>query len=204
MIKSLSNNIAEILANGNIIKDVDKDKCSYGIDIMLSSLSEILCILIISIFMRNFLETLLFFVMFVPLRIYAGGYHANSRIRCFGILVGVYVIFSFFIHINNEILHTAIIYIGMVFSVCMVVMTSPVLHSRKHLTENEIHVFRKVAIAICCVETMVVLVLFFIFGYNRYVLSCECGQLAVSLSMAAACIKKFLLRKRGVKNERTL
>lgn len=171
---------------------------------MLSSLSEILCILIISVFIRNFVETLLFFVMFAPLRIYAGGYHADSRIRCFGILVGVYVLFSFFIHINNEILHTATIYIGMAFSVCIVVIASPVLHSRKHLTENEIHTFRKIAIAICCIEAIIILALFLIFGYNRYVLSCECGQLAVSLSMAAACIKKFLLRKRGVKNERTL
>lgn len=198
MIKKLSNNIAEILSNGNVIKDTDKDKCSYGIDIMLSSLSEISCILLISIFMRNFAETLLFFIMFAPLRIYAGGYHADSRIRCFAILVGVYALFSLFIRFENEMLHTATIYGGMIFTVIMVLIAAPVLHSRKHLTENEIHVFRRFAIIICFAEIAVIAVLLLIFGHNRYVLSCECGQLAVSLSMTAACIKKFLRRKRGV------
>lgn len=198
LIKKLSNNIAEILSNGNVIKDTDKDKCSYGIDIMLSSSSEILCILIISIFMRNFIETLLFFIMFAPLRIYAGGYHADSRIRCFAILVGVYAVFSLFIHFENEMLHTAAIYGGMIFTAIMVLIAAPVLHSRKHLTENEIHAFRRFAIIIFFIETTVIAILLLIFGYNRYVLSCECGQLAVSLSMTAACIKKILHRKRGV------
>lgn len=63
---------------GGIIKDTDRDKCSYGIDIMFSSIMQLLLILIISVFIGNIVETLLFFLMFIPLRIYAGGYHADS------------------------------------------------------------------------------------------------------------------------------
>ena len=190
--KKLSSRISDVLVMGGIIKDTDRDKCSYGIDIMFSSVMQLLLILIISVFIGNIVETLLFFLMFIPLRIYAGGYHADSRGRCFIILVCVYIIFCFLVEIESERLYAVMICVGLVFSMFMVLITAPVLHSRKHLTKNEINVFRKIAILICCSETIIVLVGMFTVGPNKYVLSCECGQIAVSLSMLLACIKKHL------------
>lgn len=201
MIKKLSDNIAEVLANGNVIQHKDKSKCSYGIDIMFSSVSEILCIIVLSTFVRNFFETLLFFVMFVPLRIYAGGYHADTRLSCFAILVGVYIIFSVFTYIGSENLYPAIIYGGMIFTLLMVLTAAPVMHSRKHLTKNEIQVFRRFAIIICCIEIALILITLPIFGCSKYLLSCVFGQLAVSLSMTAACIKKYLTERRSNNEE---
>lgn len=194
MEKKLSSRISDVLVMGGIIKDTDRDKCSYGIDIMFSSIIQLLLILIISAFIGNIVETLLFFIMFIPLRIYAGGYHADSRGRCFIILVCVYIIFSFLVEIESERLRAAIILAGMFFSMLMILIASPVLHTRKHLTNNEINVFRKIAILICCLETIIVLVGMFTVGPNIYVLACECGQLAVSVSMLLACIKKRLRR----------
>lgn len=190
MEKKLSSRISDVLVMGGIIKDTDRDKCSYGIDIMFSSIMQLLLILIISVFIGNIVETLLFFLMFIPLRIYAGGYHADSRGRCFIILVCTYIIFSFFVEIESERLRAVIILAGMFFSMLMIIIAAPVLHNRKHLTKNEINVFRKIAILICCVETIIVLVGMTAVGNNIYVLACECGQLAVSVSMLLACIKK--------------
>lgn len=194
MVKRLSENVSEILADGGIINKAEKSKCSYGIDIMISSIFQIAIVLIFSVFMRNFLHTLLFFAMFIPLRIYAGGYHADSRVRCFAILIGVYMIFCIFLKISNANLYTIITWGGIVFTLIMVWTTALVLHSRKHLTENEIHTFRKIAILICSAEAILIVVGSLISGQNIYILSCVCGQLAVSLSMAAACIKNKVRR----------
>ena len=200
--KNISDRVAKLLVDGHIIKETDKDKCSYGIDIMLASLSQILCILVISVFAKNFLETLLFFLAFVPLRIYAGGYHAETRLRCFMVLAGVYLAFSIFIKYDNVLLYTLILYGGMAFSLIMVLAAAPVLHSRKHLTKNEICVFRRIAIMICCLEIIIILLFSIIVGQNVFTVSCASGQLAVSLSMTAACIKNHL--RGGVKGEEAL
>ena len=202
MVKGLSNKVSEILADGGIITDNEKEQCSYGIDIMISSITQLLCVFIISVFVGNPVETLLFFIMFIPLRIYAGGYHADSRWRCFAILIGVYIVFSGIVKINNENLYPVIILGGLIFTMLMVFMAAPVRHKHKSLTQNETCIFRKIAITICSIETAIILLGIVITGQNTYVLSCECGQLAVSLSMLAACLKKCL--KGGIEDEKTL
>lgn len=201
MVKKLSNSISKILADGGVINKDDEAKCSYGIDIMISSVVQISIVLVASIFIRNFIQTLLFFLMFIPLRIYAGGYHADSRGRCFAILIGVYMFFCIFLQIGNAKIYTITIWGGMVFTLITVLLAAPVLHSRKHLTENEICAFRKIAILVCSAEIILIVIGSMITGQNMYISSCVCGQLAVSLSMVAACIKK---RLGGVKNEEVL
>ncbi len=188
----LAQSIADILFEGNVIKEDDRDSCRYGLEVMLSSISEILCILIISIFVRNFVTTLVFFIAFIPLRIYAGGYHADTRIRCFAILVAVYAIFTACLHFVPEQVYMYIILGGTSFTMLMTLLLSPVLHSRKHLNQNEIKAFRKIAIGIGVSETIIVLIGIFTTGSNVYILSFVFGQLAVSISMVAACIKKHM------------
>lgn len=79
--RNIANNIAALLNANGIIQEDDMDTCRYGLEIFISSLLELTSILFISIFMDNFLETLLFFAAFIPLRVYAGGYHADTQIK---------------------------------------------------------------------------------------------------------------------------
>ena len=110
----------------------------------------------------------------------------------------VYAIFSVLIALCGEDIYRKIMFPGLLFTMIMVIGLSPVLHSRKHLTQKEILVFRRFAITICAAEIAVIVIAFCIFGCNVYVFSLVCGQLAVSLSMGAACIKKYI-KERGVK-----
>ena len=71
--KSIAASIAYTLWDQGIIQKEDIDKCRYGLDIFISSALEIVSILIIAAVIGNFLQTLLLFAAFIPLRVYAGG-----------------------------------------------------------------------------------------------------------------------------------
>ena len=75
--------ISNTLAENNIIKKEDVAIYKYGILLFLTSALEIGIILILSLFIGNFIETIIFFVAFLPIRVYAGGYHADTKLRCF-------------------------------------------------------------------------------------------------------------------------
>ena len=89
-VKNISNGIADMLWTQGIIQEDDIDKCKYGIDLFISSFLEIISILAIAAILGNFIETVLLFVFFIPLRIYAGGYHADTKLKCFIISLVMY------------------------------------------------------------------------------------------------------------------
>ncbi|MCR4950363.1 MAG: accessory gene regulator B family protein, partial [Solobacterium sp.] len=51
----------------------------YGLDVVLLNGSEILCILIISLFLKKFAVTVIYTVFYSWLRIHCGGYHCKSK-----------------------------------------------------------------------------------------------------------------------------
>ena len=92
--KSISQYISQTLGDEGIIKKDEIDVCKYGIEYFIISVLEILSVLLLSAFVGNFVCTLIYFVAFIPLRIYSGGYHADSKIGCYLILLSVYALFS--------------------------------------------------------------------------------------------------------------
>lgn len=79
MIKKLTNHILSYLISSNAIDDNEetKDYYRYGIEITISSLINILLIIIIGIVSGNALESIVFLACFIPLRQFTGGFHAN-------------------------------------------------------------------------------------------------------------------------------
>lgn len=77
--------IADITANQlqemGIIRKNEIAIYRYGFDALYTVLLQMISIFVLAIVMGNFFETLLFYLAFIPLRIYAGGYHANTRVN---------------------------------------------------------------------------------------------------------------------------
>lgn len=84
MIKKLTNHILSYLISSNAIDDNEetKDYYRYGIEITMSSLINILLIIIIGIVSGNALESIVFLACFIPLRQFTGGFHAKTYFLC--------------------------------------------------------------------------------------------------------------------------
>lgn len=70
------------LEKNNCILEEDKALVEYGIGQGVSGLLGIVLALLIGYKMMIFVYSIIFIIAFIPLRMYAGGYHAKTRQRC--------------------------------------------------------------------------------------------------------------------------
>lgn len=194
--RNIANNIAALLTSHGIIQEDDTDKCRYGLEIFVSSLLELTSILFISIFMNNFGETVLFFAAFIPLRVYAGGYHADTQIKCYMVSLGVYGLFTTLMRIVPTSCYTIIIYISIAMSLIIVLTLAPVRHTNKTLTPQETKVYKEISVVICTIEAIIALFGSIMFEGNTWMVAFALGLSAETLSMIAAVIKKTVKRKK--------
>ena len=55
----------------------------YGFELTISTLSSILSVLFLSLLLNATIETIVFLIAYMSLRIWSGGYHAKTYARCF-------------------------------------------------------------------------------------------------------------------------
>lgn len=193
--KNISSEIADILWTQGIIQEDDIDKCKYGIELFVSSFLEIFSILAIAAVLGNFIETILLFVFFIPLRIYAGGYHADTKLKCYLISLVMYGFSYTLAKIVPSELFALINVVGTVFSLIIVLIKEPIIHTNKTVNDIERKNYRKISIQICLIETTIILLFTMAIPQNLIVTYLMVGQASVAISMLAAIAKKHIVRK---------
>lgn len=192
----IARNISKILLENNIIFQKDMEICAYGIVLFFTSILEISAVLIISLFVKNFIETVVFLIGFLPVRIYAGGYHANTKLRCFLILLAVYALFSFILIIEMQVIYKYAMIIIPIINVLCVWLWSPLKNRNKTLNEKEEKHFRNISVVLSVVEGLTVVVLDLFHIYNKFSIALFLGLLTVLLSLMTGKIKEFLIEGR--------
>ncbi len=183
------------LSENNFIKKEEIDICQYGLEMFLTLILEVSAILLLSIIVGNFCETILFFVGFLPLRMYAGGYHANTRIGCFGVLILAYILFSILLifEINKYfILSTSIL------SVICIYGLAPLRLKNKTLLKKEKSRYKNISTIIALVESLIIISTCVMNIYSRLIVSLFLGLLTVLISLIAGKIKDYIRRRREV------
>jgi Membrane protein putatively involved in post-translational modification of the autoinducing quorum-sensing peptide len=189
MIAKISKKIAIYFADKQIFKYEDIPTYSYGFELLLSTIINGLCLLILAVIMNIVMETALFVLAFIPLRVTAGGYHAKHHWSC---CLAINIIFLFFVLLISCIgdsLLLPYIVISAIFSLIIIWRFSPVEAVNKPVSENKIKLLRKRSIVIAFINIAVAVTCYFIpamfIKYKAYYLS---GAFAASLSMILAVI----------------
>lgn len=83
----MANNMIEKITNyfiiNELIKDEDRQIYAYGLHQGLLILLNIATTILIGFIFRAVWESILFMIVYTPLRTYGGGYHAKSEVRCY-------------------------------------------------------------------------------------------------------------------------
>jgi accessory gene regulator B len=82
MIAAISKKMAQALAYNKIVHEENTDIYSYACELMLNFLCNIILTVVISLLLNRILEGLLFFISFVAIRHFTGGFHANKHWKC--------------------------------------------------------------------------------------------------------------------------
>lgn len=139
MIKTISNNLLKYLINSKVIDDCEDSIAyyKYGLEITISSILNILLILLIGIISNNFFESAAFLICFIPLRQFTGGYHASTYFKCH---LSFVILFSLLLFIYNITFQHISVYTELTMLVCSLIIfitECPVENKNKPLTDKQ-------------------------------------------------------------------
>lgn len=174
---------------------IDKDKqqiYEYGFEVLISSVSYIVSLIIISIISNTLIPSAIFFAGFFIIRTISGGYHARTYKLCHLLFFGNHIAFILFIRsIPNP--HKELVSIILILiSVVIILIFAPVDHPNKPFTPKEKTHFRSISItyAIILLCIAITILLFDINFQVKYSLSFAIGSISAAISLMIAKIKK--------------
>ncbi len=152
MISFLTNFIALFLYKNNIIDKEKIEVCQYGFEIIVSTIIGFLLVLTSGIILGEIAEAILFYCLFVGVRFFTGGYHANTHFKCKLTLLTC----CLFVLISSKYLLTSIILqvVLLIIYLITVFLFSPIEHINAPLTAEEKTRNRKMSIIMAITLTI--------------------------------------------------
>lgn len=151
MLYRISQRIVCVWQSEHIIPIESSDAYVYGVQLLLSTLLNILCIALISGLAALPFAWIPFLAGFIPMRITAGGFHAKTPLRCFFSFCGSYFIFiAIALRLHESEMQFAIL-VNSIVTVLAVYLCSPIPAANKPLSDEEIPQKRMLSIVVASV-----------------------------------------------------
>lgn len=83
MISMISAYLVSMLLQERLITPDDREIYEYGLEITIANMVNGIIVFLIGVGFQKIPETIIFYLAFVSLRFFCGGYHADSYSRCF-------------------------------------------------------------------------------------------------------------------------
>lgn len=175
--KQLADFTTHHLVTKGIVTEADAPIYAYGFEVMFSTLFTFGSIFVMAACFDFFLETMVFFIAFFPLRIYAGGYHASSRVRCYFMSLAMIVIFYGLLVVVPAQWHYILNLVIAGVVIIFICLWAPVIHKNRYISSTDARHYRMTSLLICFVDVFILLIgqslfqqiiLFFAFGLGMF------------------------------------
>ena len=184
MLEQLSYIIATHLANKKIIDSEDTDIYRFGLEVGISTMINLLFLILTTILFFSFIYLLIFIVFFVFLRQYSGGYHADTHIKCNAMTLLCYSLCTVCSqHFKTDLILTSILFIV---GLAMIIITAPIKNHNKTITLNQLPKYKFAATLIFALEIIFTYIL--VFWDNHYSSNAFCTILCVIILMPVGII----------------
>ncbi|MNO62488.1 putative regulator protein [compost metagenome] len=178
--------IAQLIHSGSIRED-DKDLYAYGLQQGLFIILNVLTTVAIGLISGMFWQSILFMAAYLPLRSFAGGYHAKTQLLCYlySIILTSAVLWAIklipwtnFICLGLALLAGAVIFI-----------LGPVEDSNKPLDQIEIATYKRRTRAILLFEVSIIVLMLGV-GQNDVLPTMSVSLFALSVMLVLGKVKK--------------
>lgn len=192
MFVKISDNIVKWMLSNHIIEEKKAVICRWGISHILDTAFNIITFLIIGILFKMSFETIIFTIGYIPLRIYAGGYHAKTPFRCW-CLSNIILTVSLVLVQNAEKFYIAFCILSLI-AVMVLIILMPVEDLHKPLDQNDRKKYKKRGITILVVEICLSIV-FVLLHYIQISIVLNSIWVLLSVMLILGVIKNKLIRK---------
>ena len=148
--------IAQRLKDNNTIDDEHYEICRYGLQQGFIIILNIVSTVAVGVVFGMLWQAVFFTAIYIPLRSYAGGYHANTALRCY--IYSILLMIAVLLAIRHITIPSFICIIILVISVSVIAMVAPVEDLNKPLDKMEKAVYKKRTIIISTFEGLLLLI----------------------------------------------
>lgn len=151
--------ILDFMVRNHVISK-DKEEAefyTYGIEITISSLINIILISLIGIITMHIIESIVFLVVFILMRSFTGGYHANTYIKCnlvtsisFAIVLLIYKIIKY--------ISLKVIILIAILQLITVFLLAPIENKNKPIENRVVHKIISTVLSLVLSTTSIILI----------------------------------------------
>lgn len=190
MFTYVTEKIVSNMEKQNMIQTDRRNIYKYGINQMLNMLLNIATFLVIGLLFHMEFETVIFTAAYIPLRIYAGGFHAKTPFKCWIVsavmlllvlLVMKYADLSLYVYDMLALIGTVVI-----------LVLSPVEDKNKPLDKIEKKIYKKRCMWTLVAELLIFIILRF-FQRNTVSICFEVVWVTLSIMLIAGKIKNSII-----------
>lgn len=186
----MSTKIINLFINKGLILKDEKELFICAVEQVFAYILNILSMIIIGLILNMLFESILFTIAYIPIRIYAGGYHSKTQFRCY--IFSVLMLISVLLILKIETINIIIIILIAILSSFIIFSLAPVEDKNKPLDEIEIKVYKKRTIRNLII---LILVLFIFFILDKVNLS-----FCIAISLLCNAIMLILGKIKNSKN----
>lgn len=159
MYKKAAEKLAEAAISRHVITSEDKAIYLYAYEAMFARVLGWGTLLLLGIVFQCIPGTIAFFIMFFPLRIFAGGYHARNYERCYITSTITFAILTMCSRFWVSDINPLILIVIVVAFLTVILMLAPVGDENKPLDHVEQIKYGRIAKAIAIVEAIAVILM---------------------------------------------
>lgn len=148
--------IAQRLKDSNTIDDEHYEICRYGLQQGFIIILNIVSTVAVGVVFGMLWQAVFFTAIYIPLRSYAGGYHANTALRCY--IYSILLMIAVLLAIRHITITGFICIIILVLSFSVIAMVAPVEDLNKPLDKMEKAVYKKRTIIISTFEGLLLII----------------------------------------------
>lgn len=193
MITALAQYIAGCLLRNDIIDGEKLDIYIYGFEVMISSISGFVIALLLGLAFSQILECIVFLLIFVSMRSYCGGYHADTYLKCNSIFAATITAVMLLVKMVPQYPVYVHFLVG-VFSMLTVILLAPVENKFKPLDDATKRKCRSISVLLALLFSVGAVLLHGVVYKLSIVVDAVLLIVAVSMMIE-------MIRKRGERHE---
>lgn len=156
MFRYIAEDIAFMLIKSKVADIEEREIYVFGLEVLLLNSINVLTALIISLISGTMWHFATFLLIFAPLRMFSGGYHAKRSETCFVISTLVYIASVLTVKLYPLLYtNTVVATVLLVLSVLLTIVLAPVVNKNNPLNKDERKRNRLISIVLISVDSVI-------------------------------------------------
>lgn len=194
MLNFISTKIADKFFDDN--DKYPKEVYIYGIELLISSAVSTIVIFLIGLLTNTFFESVVFLISFSAIRVYTGGYHSMTYLRCNIISALSYVAIVVFLYLlKGFIANPIVMFSGYILTMLLAVIFAPVKHENKELSKEDTKKYKLLSLLMITVVFAISCAGYYIFKIEPMLIVFP-TFISIDIAMLVSVVKNIFSRRK--------